>query len=331
MSAITSIFQYLFTHATHKNNAKLAVAFFAFFLYKYRGHALGTRRRHDLKEPKGALPFLGHMTLLSSIPPTELYQFFEKLNEELGPVWSISLPNLRMIQIDTPENIEYVHKTNFWSYEKGPMFRDVMGVLFGDGIFGADGEEWRFQRKLASHIFSVKAFREYTTDVFVVESKKVLEHLGRAADQGKIIDFHDLMNRFTLDSFGTYEPPKLFYIKATVENTLIVSFGESFGCLDDITKEVEFAFAFDDLAEICSFRLIDPFWKLRERLTSLGKRAKMDRDVIRGHALRAIQKRKQEGHHGHRKDLLQLFMDAKTENGEPLSDDMMIDIFLNFT
>jgi fatty acid omega-hydroxylase len=35
-----------------------------------------------------------------------------------------------------------------------------MGDLFGKGIFNADGEVWRYQRKAASHIFNVKNFRD---------------------------------------------------------------------------------------------------------------------------------------------------------------------------
>lgn len=70
------------------------------------------------------------------------------------------------------------------------------------GIFASDGPTWKFQRKQASHIFNVKAFREYTSDVFVIEAQKVLEYLGKAADAGTEIDFHALMLHFTLDSFG---------------------------------------------------------------------------------------------------------------------------------
>jgi hypothetical protein len=70
------------------------------------------------------------------------------------------------------------------------------------GIFASDGANWKFQRRQASHIFNVKAFREYTSDVFVIEAQKVLEYLGKAADAGTEIDFHQLMLHFTLDSFG---------------------------------------------------------------------------------------------------------------------------------
>lgn len=42
--------------------------------------------------------------------------------------------------------------------------------LFGGGIFNANGEEWKYQRKTASHIFNVKNFRDQFTE-YVHEAK----------------------------------------------------------------------------------------------------------------------------------------------------------------
>ncbi|KAI8358585.1 cytochrome P450 [Mortierella sp. GBAus27b] len=314
MAAFSSLYRYVIIHATRRNGLKLLLAMAALYLYKYRSHAVGTRRRRDLKQPRGAVPLLGHLPLVASVPGSELYQFFEKQYNELGPCWSISLPFLgRMIQVDSPESVEHVLKTNFWSYEKGPMLKGMMGDLFGKGIFGSDGPEWKFQRKLASHVFNVKAFREYTTDVFVIEGKKVLDYLGKAADEGTIVDFHALMLHFTLDSFGT------------------ISFGKSFGCLENIEHEVPFAVSFDDLTEICTERLRDPIWKMRERLTGVHKDAQYHKKLIRDHSLELIQKRRREGYHASKKDLLQLFMEVRDDDGKPLSDELLIDIILNFT
>ncbi|KAF9344773.1 hypothetical protein BGX26_003931 [Mortierella sp. AD094] len=314
MPVLSTIARYLIQHASGGNGLKIALAIAALYTYQYRSHAVGSRRRRDLKQPKGAVPLLGHMLLLGSVPGSELYQFFEKQNNDLGPVWSISLPGVgRIIQIDTPENVEHVLKTNFWNYEKGAVFKGMMADVTGNGIFVSDGAEWRFQRKISSNIFSIRAFREYTSDVFVVEGKKVMERLGKAADNGTVIDFQVLMCHFTLDSFGT------------------ISFGESFGCLGDVNHEVPFEVSLKDLLEICSERLKDPAWKIREYLTGVSKKVQYDKSVIRTYGLEIIERRRKEGYHASRKDLLQLFMEAKDEDGQPLSDELLIDIILNFT
>lgn len=53
---------------------------------------------------------------------------------------------------------------NFENYIKGPEFHTALGDLFGDGIFNANGEEWRYQRKTASMVFNVKNFRDHFTE-----------------------------------------------------------------------------------------------------------------------------------------------------------------------
>ncbi|KAK3821893.1 MAG: cytochrome P450 [Benniella sp.] len=312
--ALAPLYQHLLPLVTRPNGLKLLAAAVALFVFKYRSHAVGTRRRRDLKQPKGAVPLLGHMPVMAAVGGHNLYQFLEKQYNELGPVWSISLPLLgRIIYIDTPENLEHVLKTNFWSYEKGSTIAWLSKDLFGEGIFVCDGAEWRFQRKLASHIFNVKAFREYTSDVFVIEGKKVLDYLGKAADEGTVVDFQALMLHFTLDSFGT------------------ISFGKSFGCLDNIEQEAPFAVSFDDLAEIVSDRLVDPAWPLRERLTGVDKKVQHHKNVIRGYALDIIEKRRREGYSAPKKDLLQWFLEARDDEGNPLSDDLLVDYVLSFS
>lgn len=218
---------------------KLLLAFLVLIIYKYRSNAIGSRPRGDLIEPKGAVPLLGHLLLLATVPPTEIHEFFLKQYRELGPVWSITLPIIgRLIQIETPENYEHVVKTGFWNYVKGPLFADAIGAFVGPSIvvcfmhhvrckhvyltvtlyslalkfvFGGvfvgglvltEGVEFKVKRRLVSQIFHVKAFHNYTSDVFVVQGKRLNDHLGKAADEGTAVDFQHLIDSFALDSIG---------------------------------------------------------------------------------------------------------------------------------
>lgn len=53
-----------------------------------------------------------------------------------------------------------------------------------------------------NNIFGAKTFREFTHDVFVLQGKKVVEYLAKAADEGTVVDFQALMLSYTLDCFG---------------------------------------------------------------------------------------------------------------------------------
>ena len=52
---------------------------------------------------------------------------------------------------------------NFENYVKGPMLYAGSVDLLGHGIFNANGEVWKYQRKTASLIFNVKNFRDHFT------------------------------------------------------------------------------------------------------------------------------------------------------------------------
>ncbi|KAF8950937.1 hypothetical protein BGZ46_004248, partial [Entomortierella lignicola] len=313
MSVLLSLLKYVLAHGTRSNGYKLILAIAAYYVYKYRSHAIGTHRRPDLKEPKGAVPLIGHLALVASIKLTEIQEIIEDQYNKHGPVWSISLPGFgRIIEVDSPENIEHVLKTNFLNYAKGRAFVNIVSVFVGKGIFTSEGAEWKFQRQLGNNIFKIKAFSEYTSSVFLVIGKKLLDCLGKAADEGTVIDLQRLFLNFTLDAFGA------------------VSYGESFGCLDN-TDQVPFAQAIDDAFDICFKRAHDPLWKIRERLSGVDKKAQHIKQVLRGHAQNIIDKRRKEGYHGEKKDLLQLHLEAEDEQGNPLTDDFIIDGIITFT
>ena len=55
-----------------------------------------------------------------------------------------------------------------WTELKGETFRSYMEVLLGKGIFNADGEIWKKQRKTASFKFASKNLRDYSSFIFKV-------------------------------------------------------------------------------------------------------------------------------------------------------------------
>ncbi|WAQ82594.1 hypothetical protein PtA15_2A911 [Puccinia triticina] len=66
----------------------------------------------------------------------------------------------RVVEISKPEWIEYIQKTNFENYVKGPLFQTIMHDVFGDGIFVADGGAWKQAQQATSTIFSIKTFKD---------------------------------------------------------------------------------------------------------------------------------------------------------------------------
>lgn len=63
-----------------------------------------------------------------------------------------------------------------------------MEVLLGDGIFNADGEHWRKQRKTASFEFASRNLRDFSTLVFRDYSLKLSNILSPASFHNQEVD-----------------------------------------------------------------------------------------------------------------------------------------------
>jgi len=68
------------------------------------------------------------------------------------------------------------------------MFHRQMETLLGNGIFNADGDEWRHQRKTASFEFASRVLRDYSTVIFRENALKLADILARVSDTKKPID-----------------------------------------------------------------------------------------------------------------------------------------------
>lgn len=64
----------------------------------------------------------------------------------------------------------------------------IMSDLFGDGIFAVDGDKWRHQRKLASHEFSTKVLRDFSTAVFRTHAAKLASKISEASMAREMMD-----------------------------------------------------------------------------------------------------------------------------------------------
>ncbi|KAF9544141.1 hypothetical protein EC957_012357 [Mortierella hygrophila] len=302
----------------NSNRRKLLLAIVLYTVYKYRRSVLFVRPRPDLPGPPG-LPLIGNFWEMATTPTEDFHQSQERNFAKYGRVYTMAIPGVgRTITVKDPEIMDHILKTHFWNYEKGARSKQTIGPLVGNGIFTADGEHWKWQRQYASKIFTVKAFRQYTNDVFVQEAQRAIDYIDTFANNGKVVDLQRLFNCFTLDSFGE------------------IAFGEVFNCLGDPSKDVKFAAAFDRLNQNLSGRFFSSAYKLVEWWNGTDKLIAEDRAIIRDFAQKIIDRRRRERLEqvkvdDGKKDLLQLFMDiGSEEGGTPLSDDMLVDSVLSF-
>jgi len=126
----------------------------------------------------------------------------------------------------------------------------LLRELFGNGIFGSDGDVWRIHRKAASHIFTLRNLRDYMTKVLEAHGKTFIQLLNDRCEskEGKdsAIDMQLLYFRYTMDSFSE------------------IAFGESTNSLRVDTHP--FSTSFDRVQSLMTQRFFDPIWHLKKWL-----------------------------------------------------------------
>ncbi|KAL0390011.1 UNVERIFIED_CONTAM: cytochrome [Sesamum calycinum] len=101
-----------------------------------------------------------------------------------SPTGTIHVHVLGNVITANPENVEHMLKTRFDNYPKGKPFSAILGDLLGRGIFNADGDLWRFQRKMASLELGSVSVRSYAFNIVTTEiESRLIPLLSSVADK----------------------------------------------------------------------------------------------------------------------------------------------------
>ncbi|MQL84583.1 hypothetical protein Taro_017092 [Colocasia esculenta] len=230
--------------------------------------------------------------------------------------------NLQCVVTSDPRNLEHMLKTKFTSFPKGEYFRNTVRDLLGDGIFNADDDAWRQQRKAASLEFHSTAFRGMTAESLVeLVHGRLLPVLEASCLAGAAVDLQDVLLRLTFD------------------NVCMIAFGVDPGCLRPGLPEIPFARAFEDATAATIIRFITPtaIWKSLRFLKLFNERTlRRSLKGVDDFAYEVIRTRKKElalesdDKKASRSDLLTVFIRVKDDDGKPFSDKFLRDICVNF-
>ncbi|KAH8931220.1 hypothetical protein BDL97_19G010300 [Sphagnum fallax] len=174
----------------------------------------------------------------------------------------VPMPTCTYTYTVDPANIEHILKTNFSNYPKGKTYHNIMEVLLGDGIFNSDGENWRKQRKTASHEFNRKTLSDFSAVVFRDYALKLAQilHQRHTSNPLLVSDMQELFMRLTLDSICK------------------IGFGVELQSLTPSLPDNPFARAFDATNAGVTLRFIDPLWRLK-RLLGIASEARLAKSV----------------------------------------------------
>ncbi|XP_022873094.1 cytochrome P450 94A2-like [Olea europaea var. sylvestris] len=212
-------------------------------------------------------------------------------------------------------NVQYMLKTHFSNYRKGDVFRKTLKDFLGDGIFNADGDNWKFQRQVSSHEFNTRSLRNFVETVVDSElSDRLIPVLKNAAANKIVLDFQDILQRFAFD------------------NVCNIAFGYDPAYLLPSLPQERFAVAFGSAVALISERFNSniPFiWKIKRAL-NIGseKQLKLVVNEVREFAKSIIKEKKQELQEKTSKesvDLLSRFLSSGHSD-----EDFVTDIVISF-
>jgi cytochrome P450 len=209
--------------------------------------------------------------------------YLERLRDRYGDIAMIRKDKTYLLcSLDGIKQVLQDHHPNFI---KGPLYREGARPLMGDGLFTADGEAWREQRRIAQPAFSRRLHDDFAA-LINRELEVVRERWVAKARAGQPIDLHPEM------------------VWASLRISLRLVFGEDLG-----TRANELAAAFlKAQKEVSLLRVFNPLSLPEWVPTPSHLRFRDGKRILHEFVLSTIEKRRASRERGG--DLLSLYLQA---------------------
>ncbi|MGC2223187.1 MAG: cytochrome P450 [Methylocella sp.] len=264
---------------------------------------MAKRTLDDLPGPKG-LPFLGNIHQLDL---TKLHLILERWAAQYGPVYLFKMGSARVVALSDPKWCDQVLRARPETFTRGSSIAPVFAEMGVDGVFSAEGDAWRPQRRLAMLALAQRHLRGLYPKLQTVTTR-LKKRWERLADAGAPLDIVDELKRFTVDV------------------TTLVTFGHDLNTVeqgdDVIQRELELVFPAVNRRLFALF----PTW----RLVRLPRDRRLDRALAElrawlGELVVAERARlaAEPGRAEKPSNFLEAMLSARDDEGRPFSDDVI--------
>ena len=148
----------------------------------------------QLPGPKG-LPLLGN---LLKIDLQKLHSILEGWAGIYGDIYQFKLFNKTVVAISDPTLIQSIMRDRPETYRRVSANKRVGAELGSNGVFAAEGEQWRHQRQVTMQAFKPEQLRQFFP-VMLHITERLLKHWHKSANTGLDIDIQEDWMRFTVD------------------------------------------------------------------------------------------------------------------------------------
>lgn len=149
----------------------------------------------ELPGPRG-LPLLG---VAPKITPDQLHLHLERWYREFDGPYTFKLGKTRFVAFGDAPAAREVLRRRPKEFRRGKHMAEIIEELGGRGLFTAEGEDWRRQRKLTAPGFNPAQLRRFFPKLLTIVDR-LHGVWDEAADRGGSWDFRGDFERFTTDA-----------------------------------------------------------------------------------------------------------------------------------
>ena len=152
------------------------------------------RSLDDLPGPRG-LPVLGNAL---DLKPKELHRIVSGWADQFGPMFVFKVATQRILTVSDAETIQQVLRDRPDRFRRWRKIEEILVDIKADGLFSAEGANWRRQRKYVMHMLNASHVREFIPR-FEEVAGRLRRRWWRAAMAGTTLDVHADLMRLTVD------------------------------------------------------------------------------------------------------------------------------------
>ncbi len=153
-----------------------------------------TRSLDDLPGPR-SLPVIGNLHQLDS---ARAHLIMEEWAVRYGSTYQFWMGPRRVVATTDPALIEDVLRARPETFRRPEHMDRIISELGVKGVFNAEGEVWRPQRKLSVSALAQRNLHEVFPSIQTV-AERLKAHWERAANSGETLDVVEEFKRFTVD------------------------------------------------------------------------------------------------------------------------------------
>jgi cytochrome P450 len=148
----------------------------------------------EIPGPKG-LPLLGNLLQLDL---KQLHRVLERWGDEFGTLYKFELGQRPVLVVTDPELNQRILRDRPKLYRRlgtiEPVFKE-MGIT---GVFSAEGEDWKRQRRMTAHALDAQHLRQFFPTLIKV-TERLKNRWNAAADKQSAVDVQQDLMRYTVD------------------------------------------------------------------------------------------------------------------------------------